>query len=138
MDMADEIPRKKFAISIGQTGRKTIPMGDVTLVSHGSALKPKMGPDASFWEWMRSTMREDEERYADPPLCAGARIVVDENGEGTLTIDESLPDGVWLVTQGGKTMRCEGVTGPIRAESHAEKEEDIEASPVALTFETRK
>lgn len=133
--MSDKLPRKKFAISIGQkvtNPAKSIPLGDVTLVN-----EPSTPADASFWEWMRSIWREDEERYADPPLCAGARIVMDENGEGTLTIDESLPDGVWLVTRGGKTMRYEGVKGPVRAQSKAERVEDIEVSPVVLTFEGR-
>jgi len=135
----DEIPRKKFAISIGQKarsfieGHKAIPLGEVSLIR-----EPNASADASFWEWMASTWREMEGKPGDPPLCAGARIVVDENGEGILTIDESLPDGVWLVTRGGKTMRYEGVFGPVRAESHAEDQVDIERSPVALTFETRK
>lgn len=138
--MTDEIPRQKFAISMGEKVR-TFMEGRHTIVSLGEVLlvkEPDVPADFSFWEWMRDTWREDQGKPADAPLCAGARIVVDENGEGTLTIDESLPDGVWIVTRADKTLRYEGVTGPVRVQSHAEKEEDIEVSPVAFTFETRK
>jgi hypothetical protein len=136
--MPDET-QKKFSISIGQKvrsfieGHKAIPLGEVSLIR-----EPNASADASFWEWITSTWREMEGKPGDPPLCAGARIVVDENGDGILTIDESLPDGVWLVTRGGKTMRYEGVFGPVRVESHAEDQAGIERNPVALTFETRK
>ena len=108
-------------------------LGDVMLVHD-----PPKDADASFWEWMRDTWREEQGKPADVPLCAGARIVVDEDGKGTLTVDPDLPDGVWLITRDGKTMRCEGVHGPTRMKSLALESEDIEVSPVAITFETRK
>lgn len=137
--MTDEIHRHKFVITLGgdddrtfSEGRKTIPLGEVLL-----AREPNVPADASFWEWARNCWREDHGKPADAPLCAGARIVVDENGEGYLTIDESLPDGVWVVSHPDKSYRLTGVTGPVRVESKAEKAEDIEVSPVALTFEGR-
>jgi len=121
--MPDKLPREKFVV----------PLGEVLLVK-----EPDVPADASFWEWMVKTWREDQGKPADMPLCAGARITIDENGEGVLVIDESLPDGVWIVSHPDKSYRLTGVTGPVRVESKAEDTGDIERSPVALTFETRK
>lgn len=71
---------------------------------------PQSEEDA-FWEWVKGF---GAEKPSEPYYSPGARVVIDENGEGVLTIDESLPDGVWLVTKGGKTVRLEGVQGPVK------------------------
>lgn len=65
--------------------------------------------DAAFYEWVREDVNGVQAGASW--LCPGARIVVDKEGNGTITADESLPDGVWLVTDAdGNTRRLEGVT----------------------------
>jgi len=110
------------------TGNRRIPLGTAILVND-----PGVPTDASFWEWMIDTIHKNKVDMM--PLCAGARIRVDENGKGTLTIDENLPNGVWIVENPGKTYRLDGVTGPTMVRPEAEESEDIEVSPVAITFE---
>ena len=137
--MTVTIHDQQFVIKLDNDGKvvskgsRSIPLGTAVIVRD-----PPKEADTSFWEWMMETWREDKTDPLPMPLCAGARIKVDENGDGTLTIDESLPDGVWLVEKPTKTYRLSGVTGPVRVRSEAQDGEDVEVSPVAMTFETRK
>lgn len=92
----------------------------------------------NFYDWV---LKQHQELLANafkiPHLCNGARIKIDEDGNGTLTIDDDLPDGEWIIEYPDKTYRLSGVHGPVRVESAAQEGEDVSVSPVKLTFQTR-
>ena len=87
--------------------------------------KTKKSVKDDIKQWIESVVQKD---LQGRELCAGARIVLDENDEGVFQLDPTLPLGVWIVISHDGTRVCyENVSRPVF---------DVEKDLVDYAFDT--